>query len=391
MFRESHESDTHTPPFSNIQASGVFNSHAGNAPAYNRAKADLGHTAQLVDRTGSSMSLEQLGDIQKQIDALKHTVQTQKMGHLIAATKARMAGLHDDDASGFGKQFLDRMQDVDCKIHLDPHLRSLAVYTSYSYASHNRGFANEINLNPDRVNDEDAFVTSIAHEYIHAFQKNASPALHCSPFNPESRVVVHPEDWIMLEALCERDAYTKQAFLNSLLAKENSDVRGNSKNDIVTVDEFENIRSSSPSLADAMVSAALKSLQKPTHKKQPNGRTFVNNYQDVALQNYEAGMSMREQEHETDLVFVRLELPDLWQVGNYRVGPNSFGENIMEPLIERRFDLKPDAKERLDGIRQRFHIPPRDRCPTLRGYQASIHPSVQTPSQPALAFVPAFA
>lgn len=382
MLQESPECTT-SVNISTPDVSGDFNTHAPQpSPVYISVKTGLSDIKHAVRESGSKMSLSELHNLQQQIDEMKRTVQTQKMNHLLDGMRERVADLSDPEARNFGRQFVAAMDAVECKIMLDDELKGPAIYVSYSYAKENRGFANEISLNPDRVDDEDAFTTSTAHEYIHAFQKHVAPALHYSPFNPDNRVVVHPADWIMLEALCERDAYTKQAFINTLLAKANPDVRTNTTHDVVNVNDFERVREKSASLADTVVAMSLEALSKPTKRSEPNGRTFVNNYQDIALNNYAAGMAQRQKEGEKNLVFVRLELDDLWQVGNYGVGPNSFGERIMEPLIMTRHPLLADAQEKIDAICKEHGIPPLEKCPTLKQYEKSLAVTViRRPSQ----------
>lgn len=318
------------------------------------------------------LSFEDLDSIQKDLEALTRKIQAQKVPVLLERMKARVGALSDPEAPRFGMQFLAAMDAVNCSTRLDHTAQNPANYTSYSYAKHNRGFVNEITLNPARVNSEERFISSKSHESFHALQKRASPALQRSPFNPETRAVIHPADWVLLEGLCERDAYTKQAFINSMLAKTDPAIRAATSSDVVSVDDFEKIRANSRSLPDALVTCALQSLSKPTKVFEPNGRTFVNHYQDVALNNYSAGMAMRKKEGEKDLVFLRVELADLRQIGNYGVGPNTFGEFVEEPMFAIRHKLSGDAQAKLDRICKEHNIPPLESCPTLREYNESL-------------------
>lgn len=355
-------------------------------------KGKLSDAKAAFEAAQGGISFEDLHDIQKELEALTRKVQEQKVPVLLERMKARVGALSDPEAPRFGMEFLAAMEAANCSVRVDSSLDNSAMYLSYSYGKTTRGFVNEVALNPSRVNSEDRFISSTAHEYFHGFEKRTSPALQRSPFNPESRAIIHPADWVLLEGLCERDAYTKQAFINSMLAKGNPELRAASKTDVVSVDDFERIRANSASLADALVTTALQSLSKPLKAFEPNGRTFVNHYQDVALKNYSAGMAMRKKEGETDLVFLRVELDDLWQIGNYGVGPNSFGKNIKEPLIATRHALSADAQANLDRICKEHGIPPLEKCPTVRQYNESLAfmaaqtQTVQTPaSAPFLA------
>lgn len=346
-------------------------------------KGRLADAKSAFQAAQGNLSFEDLDVIQKELEALTRKIQAQKIPVLLERMKSRVGALSDPEATGFGLQFLAAMETVNCSVRLDHTAHNPANYTSFSYAKHNRGFVNEITLNPARVNSEDRFISSKSHELFHAMQKHASPALQRSPFNPESRAIIHPADWVLLEGLCERDAYTKQAFLNSMLAKKDPSVRASTSLDIVSVEDFEKIRANSRSLADALVTCALGALSKPVKAFEPQGRTFVNHYQDVALNNYSAGMAMRKKEGESDLVFLRVELSDLRQIGNYGVGPNTLGEFVEEPLIATRHKLSADAQAKLDRICKEYGIPPRESCPTVREYNRSLafmppHAAAQT-------------
>jgi hypothetical protein len=353
-----------------VDTSGSFNASAAPNPA--QLADQMSQMMHDFRETSDQLSFEELHRLQKDLETLTRTVQSQKVPVLLERMRAQIGAVSDPEAPEFGKQFLAAMDASACGIRLDSGLKNSAMYNSFSYGKTTRGFVNEVALNPSRVDKEDRFISSTAHEYIHSFQKRVSPALQRSPFNPESRVVIHPADWIILEGLCERDAYTKQALLNSLLAKTNPAVKGSTDFDVVSVSDFEKMRGNAGSLADAVVTSALDSLSKPIVRGQPNGRTFVHHYQDVALDNYSAGMAKRKEERENDIVFVRVEFEDLWQIGNYGVGPNSFGENVHEPLIEKRHKLSAGAQEKLDRICREHNIPPLESCPTLRAYDESL-------------------
>lgn len=366
-------------------ASGEFNTRAPNNIATAHIKNALNDASRMLRTAEPELTYDELDDVQKKLEAMTNLVRQQKIKHLMIHIKDRISGLSHPQATDFGKRFVEEMEAHDIRVRIDEKLRCNATYTSYSYAAKNRGFVNEVALNPERIDDPDEFIVSVAHEYIHGFQKHASPALHHSPFNPETRVVIHPADWIMLEAMCERDAFTKQAFITALLTEKNPDLHDQG---LITPNEFNDVMASSPNLAYGMVSVALDSLSRPVDRAHPRGKNYIEHYQSVAIKNYSAGMWNRREEGEKDLLFVRLDLEDLWQVGNYGVGPNSFGENTIEPLISTRFKLSPELQEAYDEMCAEYEIPPLDRCMTLREYTISVGNTPRSNAQqaPALAY-----
>lgn len=366
-------SDQHLAP---VSAHPSFNTTATPAKpqsAYPDIRGHLDSAAKQLRTKGGDLTLEELDDARRKTGQIDRLILNNKAELLLGSMVDRISALRLPEAPQFGHSFVKAMDTVQCKIEVDEKLVGPAIYVSYSYAAHEFGFVNKIGLNPDRVEDEDDFTFSTSHEFFHAFQKHVSPALKLSPFNPDTRTIVHPLDWIMLEAACERDAYTKQAMISALLAEDNPDHAVKSRNQIVTAHEFNHAFERADSLADAVVSVALKSLHKPVSRSQPHGRTFVHNYQDVALKNFAAGMTMRENAGEKGFTFVRLELQDLWQVGNYGVGPNSFGEHVMEPLVGTRHPLLPDAQEKLQEMMEKHDIPHLHACPTLSDYKSGAY------------------
>lgn len=383
----SHLSSDHD--FASAPTHATFNANAATPlPAYPDIRGHLDSAARHLRANGDELTLEQLDDAKRKTDQIGTLILNNKAALLLDSMINRISELKHPEAPQFGHQFINAMNMVGCNIEVDDKLLCRAAYASYSYASHQRGFVNKIGLNPSRVEDEDEFTLSTSHEFFHAFQKHVAPALHLSPFNPDTRRIVHPLDWIMLEAACERDAYTKQAMISALMCKDNPGLAAKTRAEVVTANEFSAVLQRSNSLADAVVATALQSLHKPTSRSQPHGRTFVNNYQDVALGNFAAGMAMREKEGETDHTFMRLNLRHLWQVGNYGVGPNSLGERVMEPLIAVRQPLLPDAQKKLKDICEKYNIPPLEQCEILGDEHV---PSMQRSTQSPRSHAPAYA
>ena len=305
--------------------------------------------------------------MREEIKEMVNVTRTHTAEKLFVGIKDRIEPLGIRGAETFGRDFVSAFESSNISIRVDPTITCSATYCSYTFKEERRGFVNEVAINPERVDVIDQFTTSASHEIFHGLQKSASPALKHSPFNPDTRVVVHPADWILLEQLCERDAFTKEAFLTTLMAENNPALHKH--NALITTEDVIDQIGKHPSLADAMVGIALKSLERPYDRAHPRGRTYADHYVDVAIKNYSAGMWNRKHEGQNDLTFVRLELRDLWQVGNYGVGPNSFGENVMEPLIQRRPRMSEAAQKNFDQMCKDYDIPPINKCQTLTEYR----------------------
>lgn len=371
--RNPHANQNQTEP-----ASWNFNLSAAPVPpepsaGYPEIRKNLQHASEMLALAGDHLSPDELQTIQDMLSAMKHTTRTHMAGRLLAKMKDRIAGLDHPESPDFGKKFITAFEKGNIRVRLDPWLPCNAAYCSYSYRKDRRGFINEITINPKRADDIDTFTLSVAHEIIHGLQKHVSPALQHSPFNPDTRVIAHPADWLMLELACERDAFTKESFIATLLATDNQSLREH--HILITLEEFAAQAKLQPSLADTMVGIALSSLEHPYDKAHPRGKTYIDHYHGVAIRNYSAGMWNRHNENEKDLRFVRLEPEDLRQIGNYGVGPNSFGEHVLEPLFTRRQALSPEAREQFNQMCTDYNIPPLDQCQTLREYRKSTEQS----------------
>lgn len=374
MVYDAASSPSHSNSFSDDHYSAPAPAHAAfnaNATVPERIfpdiRAHLQAAAQLLTLAGSDLSLTQLEQMREEIKEMVNVTRAHTAEKLFVSIKDRIAPLGIKGAETFGRDFVSAFESSNISMRVDPTLLCSAAYCSYTFKEDRRGFVNEVAINPERVDVIDQFTTSTAHEIFHGLQKSVSLALRHSPFNPDTRAVVHPADWILLEQLCEQDAFTKEGFLTKLLADANPETRKHST--LISIDEVESHIRSQPTLADAMVSMALGSMCRPHDKAHPRGRTYADHYVDVAIKNYSAGMWNRKHEGQNDLTFVRLELRDLWQVGNYGVGPNSFGENVMEPLIQRRPRMSEAAQKNFDQMCKDYEIPPISKCQTLTEYR----------------------
>lgn len=288
----------------------------------------------------------------------------QLLDNAIRTVDSWIGGISDDDLGQVGEEFLDFLRKTGCQQRIDIYYNGAAHYVSFSYA-HATGFANEMIYGPAAEEDLSKLFASKVHEATHAMQKMRSAALHASPFNPNTQIVICPRDWLLLDERCEQDAYVKQAFFNSLLAKELPEVRRMSDADALSVKTFERIRLEAPSIQEALIQSARVALSKSYYWDNPKSDyTFQRNYHDTAMKNYKAGIELRKSKGEHDLVYVRLEEEDIHAIGQ-SFGPNPFGENALLPEFAVAPALGNDAQKTHAEILKTTGIKDEDELPTL--------------------------
>ena len=369
--------------------------------ARNLITADFEAARGKNDVTALKAAREALIPIEKGIDALNTFIDEELFDHDMQNIRTLFSELDDPESPNVGLAFIERLDETGCKIVIGENLTAdknslRAVYTSYSYGKEVRGFINEIAVNKFKLANVVALMDSVEHEVFHALQKYAAPALHLSPFNPDTLVIVHPLDWIQLEGLCERDAYAKEGFFNYLISKTNPLMRERAEYDVVSVEDFEKAQKKYPPLHKALIHIALNALYKPTVEGD-DSKLFSHHYQGVALGNYIAGMAKRAKDGQTGHVFVRLEPEDFYAVGDYKVGPNSLGRGALDPGFLYRPTLKKVDQDRYDALCSKYDIPPLDECPTMVEHTNTLIPQTQSAQErtgyamaDAAAYKPAF-
>lgn len=288
--------------------------------------------------------------------------------------------LDDPELPEIGRIFLRQQERVDCSTTIEPDLECAAEYTAYSYTN---GLRNNMGLNPEKIRHPFDLFDSIMHELPHALQRDSAQALQHGPFNPNTKIIVHPDDWILLYDLCERDAYAMQGWFNSLLNKKQPYIREKTQFYVFSVQDFETIRDESSDLAECLKRSALAALKKPK-RKWASYPTFADHYHDVAIRNYSAGMCCRRDAGETGHIFVRLTPEDFWAVGNYGVGPNRFGEHFMDPAFLQRAELDRQNGENLQLLCRDYNIPSWGSCPTLSEVLGQRRPALAAATSPIL-------
>lgn len=327
--------------------------------------------AILKDAAGQ-LTFEQLTEIQQGVEEARLLVLETKIEvHQVERMLDRAQLINDEDAPTIGQDFAAAVRRANCNIVINHSIKE-PEYCGHSYGARNFGFANEVAFNPEHSCSDERFDSAASHEFFHAFEEDATPSSQYNPWNPYTRTILHPEDYALLMEACERDANAMQGGINYLRAKNNKAVYDATANDIVSAADFAAIRKESGSFAEALTAAALSSLSKPLKRSDPNGRTFVNSYQEMAIRNFENAMKRREAEGESGWTFVRLEPTDIWHMGNYGVGPNCFGEREMDMRFMTRHPLEPAAQKRMDALKDKYRIPPLVACPTIRQYTENL-------------------
>jgi hypothetical protein len=285
------------------------------------------------------------------------------LSNALRTADAWVGGLTDPELGDIGRQFLELAAKSGVKQEINIFFTScLADYCSFNY---DRGFVNEITYGPAAEESLPKLFSAKVHETTHGLQKMQSAALHASPFNRDTKIIICPRDWVTLEERCEDDSYTKQALFNSLLATFLPEVRDNTKGDALSVEDFEKIRAGAPNIGEALVQAARQALNKSFFWDNPDAeKRFRNNIQAQALKNYEAGIAMRRHEKETGWKFVRLEPEDIAAIGA-SCGPNIFGQNGVLPEFLKNPVMLPDEQKKLAEIDKSLGITNADQLPTL--------------------------
>jgi hypothetical protein len=367
--------------FNNLAApvpTGLADLHAARA----RLREELAFTDGALDADSLLDILAGIRDAKHDIEELEYMVQCRALPHFLSRFENETAALTDPEAPDIGLRFIDRLRASNCTTVIRRDISGPAVYVSYDLGAP-EGFINQIGLNTSKISsDNSAFKSSLRHELFHGFQKGAAEALHCSPFNPATKVIVHPMEWVRLERLCEADAYARQGFFNWLDAKDDPSVRHSSRFDAVSVDDFEEHRLREPTLARALTQTALIALSKPLCVGD-SSFLFEDHYHGVALDHFSAAMRNRHGKGESGLRFVRLEPSDMHAVGNYNIGPNALGECAIDPAFLAPISLKPAHVRQLKDICNLYGIPDLEDCPTLREEISAPRPDSNFSAWPA--------
>jgi hypothetical protein len=263
----------------------------------------------------------------------------------VATAGEWIEGLVDPEAGDVGRSFSEAYAHTGCEQDLDPDFFTRACFNSHSIKLSDSGFHNNILYGSLAMKKLDVLFSARVHESTHAMQNKNTPALHASPFNPKTKIIICPEDWLFLQERCEQGAYAMQAWFSTLLADEAEDggpdlakkIIEGSEREPVAINQFRRLRQEAGSLAGALVGAARESLTKNFYSDsgQYDYYKFADNYADSALTGYTQVMNVRRNErNETGFKFVRLSDKDreaaVRAIGS-SFGPNCFGEPEILP------------------------------------------------------------
>jgi hypothetical protein len=297
--------------------------------------------------------------------------------------------LDDPEIGPVGAGFAARLKQTGYEEEFAVKKYTRALYNSYSVLSGDSGFHNSLLYGWLALTNLDELVCARVHESRHCMQMQETPALHASPFNPDTKVVLCPEDWLFLNERCEQSAYAGQVWFMSLLAdltQADSDLNRKilrtSEFEPVSVSAFRELRERTGSLHAALVEAARSSLQKRfyTGTGSLDYYLFSDNYADNALTGYAQVMNVRRNDNkEKGFVYVRLS-PEEREAAVRAIGgifgPNCFtgpdgkvlpefleGVKLSENVNSRVAVLSPKA--RLAELNQILGIDESGKLPTL--------------------------
>jgi hypothetical protein len=194
-----------------------------------------------------------------------------------------------------------------------------------------------------------------------------TPALHASPFNTNTPVIVCPRDWLILHQLAEQDAFTKESWLTSLMSKQDPAMAEASEKKPVSPRRFEEIRSRHTCLRDTFreVADICMSRYFNTYENGEDG-TFADYYHRYTLGHYEMNINLRQSGELGPQIpkLARLEDEDIRAVGR------SFGLNIFENVsmqqLRDSIRLSPENEEYLQCLNEKLGITDESALKTLR-------------------------
>ncbi len=284
----------------------------------------------------------------------------------LATVNGWIATAWDPELGNIGRRFSEDVSKSGCREEIDLFLlHNVATFCAFSLYREAMGFRNLIQYGALAEEDLARLYTSMVHEKTHAVQLLHSAALHGSPFNPATRIIICPRDWVTLMERCEQDAFAKQGWFGSLVAGDIPEIRGMTRGQTLSVETFEEIRARSENVAQALTEAARTLLEKKYWLDDPhNDETFRNYYHERALSGFKNAINARLDRNETDFIFVRIEPEDIEAIGN-SCGPNIFGENGILPEFSQGPVLNERDKKTLAGINAKLGIGNEDDLPTL--------------------------
>lgn len=275
-----------------------------------------------------------------------------------------------------------------CTVSLDsaPAGSAPASYLPFIYCPEGGGktFRNEILIRSTRRTDEgivartpEQIEISARHEKMHSIQWARNPALHASPYNQASPLVLSPESWVLMTILTERDAFVKTAWLNALdLAARPSDTMARqAETETVTPSDIDSARGDIRAALERASTVWDQRLKHKTAADEPD-TTLLDHYIRQAIEAYEDSNRLNSRRLAAP-VFVRLSQEDILKIGA-SFGPSTFGEGAINHAFSRLPLMRPELWSRLQALNQKHGITNELSLPTFSEALAHIQ---QTPRQ----------
>jgi hypothetical protein len=281
---------------------------------------------------------------------------------------ALLRSLRDPAEGAVGEALYKAFKTTRALVDVDLDMKSRAIFASFAYppTPGTTGFTNTVFVGEQAMSHRHSLLSALAHEYTHALQTARSAALHASPFNAGTDIILCPRDFVTACERMEQDAYAKQAWFLSLLRTAHSGEPDFSTADPVPVATFNTLRAAaSGSATAAMRQAALNMLACPGfHSDSGNLVSLAESYHEMALNAYKKVISQRLRDNPHGLQFARMEDEDILAIGRSH-GPALFGDDHLLPIFKGPADLSPANRQFLDELNMMLGITDEDRLPTL--------------------------
>jgi hypothetical protein len=262
-----------------------------------------------------------------------------------------------DKLGDAGKNFKKALKIIGTYEHFNPQYNGAGAY----YGVGSVQFINTIAYGPRAVAGGLSQLFNLrTHEGIHAVQAFVSAAVHASPLSTRTTVMLCPRDFIKLNELAERGAYSGALLFSYLLDRVEASGYDNPifSNERLADDAnrplVEQKRQELRDIADAIMNMDEFSLK--------------NEYNERALTRYEAAMATSRAAELADgkLRFVQLEEEDIAAIGNaFTLNPFTDNDDHVLKTFMDPVPLSPEIEARLQALNARLGIEDESRLPTF--------------------------
>ncbi|MCD8566492.1 MAG: hypothetical protein LRY36_00935 [Alphaproteobacteria bacterium] len=273
------------------------------------------------------------------------------------------------------KSFEEAFRETGCMLNttISPTGSAPAAYLPFIYYPEKGGptYLNEILVNLYLKTSDGNLIArtpeqitiSERHEKVHALQWHKVPALHASPYNQATPIVLSPESWVLMTILTEREAFAKTAWLNALELEvaPSERFRNQAKTETLTPDDID-LKSQDIRMALQKASLAWDNRLKHKSKDTDPDMTLLDHYIQNALDVYEQSNRLNIEKSPVPPIFVRLSPEDILAIGS-TFGPSTFGDGTPDdiftslPPMSSALYQKLEALNRKHGIEQESDLP----------------------------------